>query len=143
MFRRVIVQLIAALACGAVLAGCGGGKSSSSSQTSSTPAASSAPGTPSTSTGTGGTPPAATTPTGAASPAAVARAVASCRAAIAATPGLSPALKSKVEGICGKAAGGDLAGARKAAREVCAEVINALPGSAAEKQQARARCSNL
>ena len=33
--------------------------------------------------------------------------------------------------------------ARKAAREVCAEVINALPGSAAEKQRARARCSNL
>jgi hypothetical protein len=143
MFRRLIVPLIAVLACGGLLAGCGGGKSSSSSQTSSTPPASPAATTPSTSTGTGGTPPAASTPAGGASGSAVARAVASCRTAIAATPGLSPALKAKVEGICSKAAGGDIAGARKAAKEVCAEVINVLPGSAAEKQQARARCANL
>jgi hypothetical protein len=143
MLRRLIAPLIAALACGGLLAGCGGGKSGSSTQTSSAPAAGHTATTPSTSTGTGGIPPGATSPSGATGASAVGRAVESCRAAIAATPGLSPALKAKVEGICSKAAGGDIAGARKAAKEVCAEVVNALPGSAAEKQQARARCRNL
>jgi hypothetical protein len=49
-------------------------------------------------------------------------------------------LKSKVEGICNKAASGDLAGARAAAKEVCVEVIDASPISGAAKQQALAAC---
>jgi hypothetical protein len=49
-------------------------------------------------------------------------------------------LKAKVEGICNKASNGDLAGARAAAKEVCAEVINASPIPAAAKAQALAAC---
>ncbi|MGD0452189.1 MAG: hypothetical protein ABSB69_01205 [Solirubrobacteraceae bacterium] len=49
-------------------------------------------------------------------------------------------MKSKVEGICNKAASGNLAGARAAAKEVCVEVINASPIPAAEKAQALAAC---
>jgi hypothetical protein len=49
-------------------------------------------------------------------------------------------VKSKVEGICNKAASGNLAGAQAAAKEVCVEVINASPISGAAKQQALAAC---
>ncbi|MDQ6811600.1 MAG: hypothetical protein M3Z95_06855 [Actinomycetota bacterium] len=46
---------------------------------------------------------------------------------IAHAPNLPASTKSKVEGICKKASGGDVAGARAAAKEVCVEVINAVP----------------
>ncbi|HEY5046051.1 MAG TPA: hypothetical protein VII53_09365 [Solirubrobacteraceae bacterium] len=49
-------------------------------------------------------------------------------------------MKVKVEGICNKASSGDLAGAKTAAKEVCAEVINASPIPAAAKAQALAAC---
>ncbi|MGO9320285.1 MAG: hypothetical protein ACLQBY_05735 [Solirubrobacteraceae bacterium] len=53
---------------------------------------------------------------------------------------LSASVKSKVEGICNKAASGNLAGARAAAKEVCVEVINASPIPSADKAQALAAC---
>ncbi|MGO9249628.1 MAG: hypothetical protein ACLQQB_05860 [Solirubrobacteraceae bacterium] len=49
-------------------------------------------------------------------------------------------MKAKVEGICNKAAHGNLSGARAAAKEVCAEVINASPIPSAAKAQALAAC---
>jgi hypothetical protein len=49
-------------------------------------------------------------------------------------------LKRKLEGICNKAADGNVAAARAAAKEVCIEVINASPIPEAEKQQALAAC---
>ncbi|MHB8490869.1 MAG: hypothetical protein ACYDA6_01465 [Solirubrobacteraceae bacterium] len=50
-------------------------------------------------------------------------------------------MRAKAEGICNKAAHGDVAGARKAAQEVCTEVVNASPiPSASIKEQALARC---
>jgi hypothetical protein len=49
-------------------------------------------------------------------------------------------VKAKVEGICNKAAAGDPAGARAAAKEVCVEVINASPVPAAVKEKALAGC---
>ena len=53
---------------------------------------------------------------------------------------LSSSLKNKVEGICNKAASGNIAAARAAAKEVCVEVINASPVPAADKAQALAAC---
>jgi hypothetical protein len=55
-------------------------------------------------------------------------------------PTLSSIEKAKVEGICNKAAGGDLAGAREAAKEVCIEAIDASPISGAAKATALVEC---
>jgi hypothetical protein len=59
---------------------------------------------------------------------------------VAHEPTLSSSLKQKVEGICNKAASGNVAAARKAAKEVCVEVINASPLPSADKAQALAAC---
>jgi hypothetical protein len=66
--------------------------------------------------------------------------VAVCKAVIQRAPTLSATTKAKVESICNKAEHGDLAGARAAAKEVCAEVINASPIPAPAKAQALAAC---
>jgi hypothetical protein len=141
MIRQLSTWLVVALV-GVFIAGCGSSSSSTSSSqssaatatTSSTPAAG---GTTSTS-GTTTTPSVPTSvPTTAAG---VAQAVAACKSIIQSEPTLSSSLKAKVEGICNKAANGDLAGARTAAKEVCAEVINASPIPAAAKAQALAAC---
>jgi hypothetical protein len=129
--RRSMTWLTVVLAGGAVLVGCGGGGSSStaSSQTSSTPAATSTPSssTPTTSTGAGGV--------------SVQQALASCRSLVKRAATLPANLKIKVEGICNKAANGDVAGARAAAKEVCVEVINSYPiPSGTAKEQALAAC---
>jgi hypothetical protein len=56
-------------------------------------------------------------------------------------PTLGSSTKAKVEAICNKAADGDLAGARAAAKEVCEEVINSSPIPAgAIKERALAAC---
>ncbi len=70
----------------------------------------------------------------------MAQAVAECKSIIQRDPTLSTSLKAKVEGICNKAAHGNLSGARAAAKEVCAEVINASPIPSAAKAQALAAC---
>jgi len=72
----------------------------------------------------------------------VAQYVAICKSIIAREPTLSASVKAKVEGICNKAAHGDLAGARTAAKEVCVEVINLAPIPAADKEKALASCKN-
>jgi hypothetical protein len=125
-----------------LIAGCGSSSSSTTSSQSSSPAAtstttSSTP--PSTgTTGTSGTPSTIPNP---ASSAGLADAVAECRSVIKEAPTLSASTKAKVEGICNKAADGDLAGARAAAKEVCEEVINASPIPAgAVKEHALAAC---
>jgi len=79
-------------------------------------------------------------PSGALSAAGVAQYEAICKTIIQRAPTLSASVKTKVEGICSKAAHGDAAGARAAAKEVCVEVINASPVPAAAKQQALAAC---
>jgi hypothetical protein len=70
--------------------------------------------------------------------------VAICKSVTARAATLPGSTKAKIEGICSKAAAGDLAGARAAAKAVCSEVINAtqLP-SAAAKEQALAACKAL
>jgi hypothetical protein len=51
-------------------------------------------------------------------------------------------VKSKVEAICAKAAHGNVAGARAAAKEVCVEVIDASPIPTAAKDKALAECKS-
>jgi hypothetical protein len=144
--------LAVALLSGALFAGCGS-SGGSSTPSSSTPAATTAS-TPSTqaattastastqaSTGTASTPSTTlSTTAGAASAAGVAEYVAICKEIVQREPTLSSAVKSKVEGICAKAASGDEAGARAAAKEVCTEVINASPIPTAAKEKALAEC---
>jgi hypothetical protein len=125
MIRRLSTSMLVALVSGALLAGCG--SSSSSSTTSGS--TSSAPATSSTST------------SGPSSVPAVASAVAACKQGVQAAPTLSSTTKSKLEGICDKAGSGDEEAARKAAKEVCTEIVNSSPlpaGSA--KDQALAAC---
>ena len=132
--------LAVVLLCGTLVAGCGssGGSTTSGSSTTkpvattgSTSSAAAAAKTP--------TVPSAV-PTGPVSAADLAQAVAACRSVVQRATTLSASLKSKVEGICNKAASGNIAAARTAAKEVCVEVINASPIPAADKTQALAEC---
>jgi len=142
MIRELSKWLVVALVGSVFIAGCGSSSNStSSSQSSSTPAPSGAAGgtTSSTPVTTGTT---STAPTSTPSAAGVAQAVAACKSIITRAPTLSAATKAKVEDICNKAASGDLAGARAAAKEVCAEVINASPIPGPAKTQALAACQH-
>jgi hypothetical protein len=130
MFRMRSPLFVVALLCGVLVAGCG---SSSSSSTTTGSTSTSAPASTATSKST------STTPSGATA-AGVAQYVAACKSVIQHEPTLSGDVKAKVEGICNKAADGDIEGARKAAKEVCIEVINASPIPAAAKSQAVAAC---
>jgi type IV pilus biogenesis protein CpaD/CtpE len=122
MIRKLSAGLLVALVSGALLAGCG---SSSSSSSSSAPAATTS------STPAGGT----------SSSPAVAAAVAACKSGIQKASSLSASAKSKLEGVCEKAAHGDKQAVRKAAEEVCAEVVNSSPiPSGSAKEQALASC---
>jgi hypothetical protein len=130
--QRPLTWLIVALVGAVLLAGCGGGSSSTaSSQSTPTPSATTSA-------------PAATspTPTTGAGGLSVQQAVASCRSVVKGATTLPANLKAKVEGICNKAASGDLAGARAAAKEVCLEVVNGYPIPAGPaKDQALAACN--
>jgi hypothetical protein len=139
MIRQLSTWLVVALV-GVLVAGCGSSSTTSSSQSTVAPAS-----TATTSTGatTSTSAPTSTpsVPTSVPTTAAgVAQAVAACKSITKSDPTLSASLKVKVEGICNKAANGDLAGAKTAAKEVCAEVINASPIPAAAKAQALAAC---
>src|SRR5207245_8206677 len=102
---------------------------------SSTPATSTPP-AGATTTSVGG---ASTSGSGASSNPGVAQGVAACKSGINAQPTLSASLKSKLTAICDKAASGDVAGARKAAAQVCQEIVKAtVPASA--QAQALAGC---
>jgi hypothetical protein len=121
----------AALLCAAFVAGCGSSSSTTSGSTTSTSAPAAA--------GTSSTPP-TTSINGAAAAAGVAQYVAVCRSVLKREPSLPANVKAKVEGICNKAANGDLEGARKAAKEVCVEVIKASPIPSVAKEEAIAAC---
>jgi hypothetical protein len=133
MIRTRSPLFVVVLLCGAFVAGCG----SSSSSTTSSSTSVAAPATSS----TAATSP-TTTPSGAATAAGIAQYVAVCKSIIQREPTLSASVKAKVEGICNKAASGDLEGARKAAKEVCVEVIDASPIPAAAKAQALTACKS-
>jgi hypothetical protein len=73
----------------------------------------------------------------------VAQAVTACKASINAATQLSSSLKTKLTGLCDKAANGDASGVKKIAAEVCKDIVNAdVPSSAPSsiKDQALAAC---
>jgi len=125
--RTLFTWLSIPLAAGVLLAGCGSSSSSSTGASTSSTAARST-----TSSTTGST----TSP-------ATAAAVESCRRGAKAIPTLSSSTRIKIETICDKAASGNPAAVRTAAREVCEEIVKASPlpeGSA--KQHAIAGCKD-
>ena len=129
MIRGLCICLIALLG-GGLAAGCGSSsKSASSSQT--VAPATSATGTtssPSNSSGATGGP-------------SLQQAVAACRQIVRTELALASSVKAKVEAICSKAESGDVEGARKAADEVCTQVIQASPVlTGAAKERALAAC---
>jgi hypothetical protein len=115
---RPSAWLLTALAAAVLLTGCGGGSSSSSSTTA-------APGSASTQSTSGP---------------ASASAIAACKQAIKAQATLPAGAKGKLEGVCAKAASGDQAAVRKAAQEVCEEVIDksAIPAGVARQNALKA-----
>lgn len=136
MIARRSELLAGALICGALIAGCGSSSSTTSRSTATTPATTSSAAA-ATTTSTAGT---STASNGVVPPADLAAAVAECKSVVEHATTLSSGLKSKVEGICNKAAHGNIAAARTAAKEVCVEVINASPLPASDKTQALAAC---
>jgi hypothetical protein len=132
MIRRPAGLLAAPLALAMLLAGCGGGSSTTTARTqpTSTPASS----TPATTSGTASTP-------SVKAPANIPQAVEACKQAIRAQQNLPATAKSKLEAVCAKAASGDTAAVKKAAREVCEEVIarTSVPAGVS-KDQALAAC---
>ncbi len=129
MIHRRSVWPLAVLLAGLLLAGCGSSGSSSSSSSSSQSSAA----------------PAATAPagTGTAASSGGAVAVAACKQAIHDQATLSASAKAKLEGICNKAGSENAAEVRKAAEEVCTEVVNssAVPSGPA-KEEALAACKS-
>ncbi len=143
MIGRRSPLLGAALLCGALLAGCGSSSSTTSSSSTASTAATTAstPSAPAPAATTSTSPSSAANGAAAAAAAAgVAQYVAICKEIVQKEPTLPANVKSKVEGICAKAAEGDVAGARAAAKEVCVEVINASPIPTAAKEKALAEC---
>jgi hypothetical protein len=118
MIRRMVLALLLS---GALLSGCGGSSSTSSGKSSST-----ATTTTSTSSSTGSS---------------QQYEITACKSVLRLASTLSPKVKSKIEAICEKAAHGDAEAVRTAAKEVCAEVINASTIlTASEKKKAIASC---
>ena len=69
--------------------------------------------------------------------------MAQCKHGVSALPTVSQATKHRLEAICDKAASGDAATARAAAREGCEEIVKAAPlpeGTA--KQRALSACKS-
>jgi hypothetical protein len=129
MLRRSSTCLVVALLGGILLAGCGGGSSQS---TAAPPATSSTPKTGSTPK----TSPALTAERGQ-------FAVNTCKRTIATQLSLTTSAKTKLEAICNQAGKGDIASIRKAAEEVCVEVIKASGGAGSPAaQQAIAACKS-
>jgi hypothetical protein len=131
--RHLLSLAAAALACALVIAGCGSSSSKSSTSTAA-PAATQS----STSTGTG-----SSTSTGSASSSSeIAAAVSECKQLISSESKLPSGAKKKLEGACAAAAKGDTSAIKRAAREVCEEVINTASLPASSKEQALASCQS-
>jgi translation initiation factor IF-2 len=117
MILKLSTWLIVALACGALVAGCGSGGSTSSSPTSS-----------SKSGATGGSPLTA---------AQQKEATETCKHGIQSQSKISASAKAKLEGICDKAAtSGSTAALQTVAQELCRELVKAshVPAGAARDQ---------
>ena len=135
MIRSRSSWLVGVLACGALIAGCGSSSSTTSTQSSTASSTGAAPATTSTSS----TPGKSSAP--ALTGAALTQAVTICKHQIKAQATLPASAKSKLEGVCEEAAKGNSVAVKKAAREVCEEVVNgAKVPAGASKEQALAAC---
>jgi hypothetical protein len=129
MKRSRVPMFLAMALCALLLGACGSSSSSSTSNSTSTPASSSStPSTSSTSTGTSTSP-------------GIKAAVEQCKSIIASQTKLTKGAKGKLEAACSEAAKGNTAAVKKAAKEVCEEVINTSSLPSAAKEQAKATCN--
>jgi hypothetical protein len=134
MIRSRSTWLVGLLACGALITGCGSSsKPTSSSQSSSS---SSSPATTATTSST----PTTSSTNSSKSGTSLQAEIATCKHEIASQSTLPAGAKAKLEAVCGEAAKGNTAAVKKAAREVCEEVIDKSPVPASDKQQALAAC---
>lgn len=127
MIRRPVAWLALSLLGAILLAGCGS-SSTTTNQSTSTPAAT-----------TNATTAGATSPSGA-STIATQAAIEACKRQIQTASTLSASSKSRLEGLCVKAASGNTPEVKKAVREVCEETVNKSPLPAVGKEQALATC---
>jgi hypothetical protein len=133
MIRRALLAWLAVpLLGGVLLAGCGG-SSTSTSQSTSTPAAT----TPAATTNSGST--GTTTPSGV-SAAATQQAIETCKKEVRTTTTLPASSKTKLEGVCEKAANGNTPEVRKAIKDICEEAVNKASLPQAAKEQGLAAC---
>ncbi len=156
--RRITTWLIVAVAGTVLVAGCGSsGSSTTNTSTETTPAtapSSTAAQTTTTGASTTTTAKPSTTSSGSSAPSASnppaevpkspggAKAVASCKHAIATQAALPAAVKTKLENICNKAAGGSTAELEKVAHEECVTIVTATPLPAGvSRARALAICS--
>jgi ABC-type phosphate transport system substrate-binding protein len=129
MSRKLFLIALSVVLIGGA-AGCG---SSSTTTTTTTSPASTAPATTN-SSGAGA---------GASSNPAVAKAVAKCKSVVNGRAGFSAGLKSKLIGICNRAAHGNTGGVKQILGQVCTQIVNTeVPSSApkALKDQALSAC---
>ena len=117
MRARPTYLIALALLAAALLAGCGGGSSS-------TQAPASIPTVPGANTSAAGE-----------------AAVTACKQAVQAQS-VSASVKSKLEGICQKAASGNTADVKKAAQEACEEIANSTVPAGPAREQVLASCKH-
>jgi hypothetical protein len=140
--KSLLVLLSVTVATGLLAAGCG----SSSTHTVTAPAPATTTSSSAGSTTASSSSPTTTSSSGGSSSSsspAVAQAVAGCKASINAASQLSPSLKTKLTGICDKAANGDTAGVKNAVAQVCKQIVDAsVPAGTPTsiKDQALAAC---
>jgi len=127
MTRSRLACLLGPLLCCALIAGCGSSSTTKSQSSSTATAASSTSGTTSTGASKGG--------------ASVQQQIAACKQEIAAQSSLPAKAKAKLEAVCAKAANGDTAAVKQAAKEICEEVIDgsAVPAGPT-REKALAAC---
>lgn len=137
MTRKLMLALGLALVCGLLAAGCGGGSKSSKTQTAPPLPPPTAP--PPTAPPP---PPAAGTTsvdTATSSGGSVAQAVALCKSSVEQAQ-VDAASKADLKALCDKAASGDLAAVRKAAREICRKVVERNVPAGSQRDQALQAC---
>jgi len=132
MTRKLMLALGLALVCGLLAAGCGGGSKSSETPTAPPPPPPTAPPPPAaaettsikSATSTGGS---------------VAQAVALCKSSVEHAQ-VDAASKADLKALCDKAASGDLAAVRKAAREICRKVVQRNVPAGSQRDEALQAC---
>ncbi len=138
MTRSRLSWPLGLLACGALIAGCGSSSTTTSQSSSTTATTTSAPAATSSTTATTAT---GTSSTAGKSAASIQQEIVQCKQEIAAQSSLPAKAKAKLEAVCAKAAKGDTAAVKQAAREICEEVINgsAVPAGPT-REKALAAC---